>query len=79
LYTTRELLSYRLNTLHNIHYYTSLAAGMRQAVLNGSFERFREEFYRKRGLRPPQWGPNEPLPTDGRDDRRSNPTNEEEK
>jgi len=56
LYTTRELLSYRLNTLHNIHHYLSLAAGMRRAVRDGRFESFREAFYRKRGQRPPQWG-----------------------
>ena len=56
LYTTRELLSYRLNTLHNIHYYTSLAAGMRQAVLDGRFDSFREKFYSERGQQPPDWG-----------------------
>jgi queuine tRNA-ribosyltransferase len=55
LYTTRELLSYRLNSLHNIHYYTSLAASMRQAILAGEFDIFRKAFYTKRGQRPPDW------------------------
>jgi queuine tRNA-ribosyltransferase len=54
LYTSRELLAYRLNTLHNIHYYTSLAAGMREAILDGEFGRFREAFYKKREQHPPR-------------------------
>ena len=55
LYTNRELLAYRLNTVHNIHYYTRLAAGMRQAILDGDFGRFREVFYDNRGQRAPCW------------------------
>lgn len=48
LYMTRELLAYRLNTIHNIHYYLSLAAEMRQAIQNDTFHEFRKDFYRKR-------------------------------
>ncbi len=55
LYTSRELLAYRLNTLHNVHHYTSLAADMRRAILDGAFGSFRESFYARRGQRPPCW------------------------
>ncbi len=48
LYQSREILAYRLNTLHNLHYYIGLAAGMRAAVREGRFERFRRDFYTAR-------------------------------
>ncbi len=48
LYRSRELLSYRLNTLHNLHYYTRLMADMRNAVEAGTFPEFKEAFYRLR-------------------------------
>jgi queuine tRNA-ribosyltransferase len=79
LYTARELLAYRLNTLHNIHYYLSLAEGMRRAVLDGRFDRFREAFYLKRGQRPPRWGDAAPPQTDGRDMRQTNLNCKEER
>jgi len=44
----KEILAYRLNTIHNIHYYTKLMRDMRSAILNDAFEVFRKEFYRKR-------------------------------
>ncbi len=47
LYMSREILSYRLNTIHNVHYYTTLMGKMRSAILNDSFSQFRKEFYRK--------------------------------
>jgi queuine tRNA-ribosyltransferase len=43
-----EILGARLNTIHNLHYYLQLMAGIRDAVENASFEQFREEFYLKR-------------------------------
>ena len=46
LYTTRELLAYRLNSIHNIHYYTHLMAQMRQAIAENAFTAFRRSFYR---------------------------------
>lgn len=46
LYMSREILSYRLNTIHNVHYYISLMEKMRGAILNDSFSEFRKEFYR---------------------------------
>jgi queuine tRNA-ribosyltransferase len=45
LYMSRELLSYRLNTIHNLHYYLDLMAQMRKAISEGRFERWRTEFY----------------------------------
>lgn len=44
LYINKELLAYRLNTIHNIHYYTHLMANMRAAVEAGEFERFKNRF-----------------------------------
>ena len=45
LYRSRELLSYRLNTIHNLHYYTHLMADMREAIEKGAFPAFRSGFY----------------------------------
>ncbi|MFA6008389.1 MAG: tRNA guanosine(34) transglycosylase Tgt [Desulfobacteraceae bacterium] len=48
LYKANELLAYRLNTIHNIHYYCNLMADMRQAIIDDRFESFKKEFYEKR-------------------------------
>lgn len=48
LYTAREILAYRLNTIHNIHYYLNLVGTMREAILSGRFDRFKKAFYSKR-------------------------------
>ena len=48
LYRSRELLSYRLNTIHNLHYYLQLMRNMRTAILNDSFAQFKASFYTKR-------------------------------
>ena len=48
LYMSKELLAYRLNSIHNIHYYTELMATMRRAVAADRFETFRRDFYNKR-------------------------------
>ncbi|KPA14098.1 queuine tRNA-ribosyltransferase [Candidatus Magnetomorum sp. HK-1] len=40
LYRSRELLAYRLNTIHNIHFYIQLMKGMREAILEDRFESF---------------------------------------
>ena len=47
LYLARELLAYRLNTIHNIHFYINFIKGMRKAILADEFENFRKEFYRR--------------------------------
>jgi queuine tRNA-ribosyltransferase len=48
LYTAREILAYRLNTIHNVHYYVNLVKAMREAILAGTFDIFKQTFYRKR-------------------------------
>ena len=48
LYMSKELLAYRLNSIHNIHYYTELMAAMRGAIAADRFEMFRRDFYNKR-------------------------------
>jgi len=40
LYRSRELLSYRLNSIHNIHFYMQLMTQMREAILSDRFETF---------------------------------------
>jgi len=37
LYVSRELLSYRLNTIHNLRFFLDLAAGARRAIREGRF------------------------------------------
>ncbi len=49
LYTAREILAYRLNTIHNVHYYVNLVKGMREAILAGRFADYKNAFYAKRG------------------------------
>lgn len=49
LYQARELLSYRLNSIHNIFYYLELMGRMRAAIRTGGFQRFRQDFFAKRG------------------------------
>jgi len=46
LYVTRELLAYRLNTLHNLHYFLNLMGRMRTAIQEGRFLEFRKEFFK---------------------------------
>ena len=48
LFLSKELLSYRLNTLHNLHHYLSLMAEMRIVIEEGRFESWRREFYERR-------------------------------
>ena len=47
LYMARELLAYRLNTIHNIHYFISFMKQIREAIVKDEFESFRKNFYRK--------------------------------
>jgi len=48
LFMARELLSYRLNTIHNLYYYLSLMKDMRRAIERGRFREFKKDFYSKR-------------------------------
>ncbi len=48
LFMARELLSYRLNTIHNLHYYLKLMSDMRSAIEKDEFLSFKRDFYSKR-------------------------------
>ncbi len=48
LYVAREILAYRLLTLHNLYYYLNLMLTMRQAIAEGQFAAFRQDFYQNR-------------------------------
>ena len=48
LFMAREILAYRLNTLHNLHYYLNLMAGIRTALEEGTFQEWRRNFYEAR-------------------------------
>ena len=45
LFMSRELLAYRLATLHNVYYFVQLLENIRAAVSEGRFDRFRDRFY----------------------------------
>lgn len=45
-----EILGARLNTIHNLHYYQHLMAGLRAAIAAGELDTFVAEFYAKREL-----------------------------
>lgn len=48
-----EILGARLNTIHNLTYYQSLMAGLRDAIESGGLADFRRDFYARRGQIPP--------------------------
>lgn len=48
LYRAKELTYFRLGTIHNLYYYLNLMKEMRQAILEGRFQKFKTEFYKKR-------------------------------
>ena len=50
----KEILGCTLNTIHNLHYYQTLMAGLRKALEEGTFTAFVDEFYAKRGLETPK-------------------------
>lgn len=45
LYKSRELLAYRLNTIHNVYYYTQLMEKIRRAIEQNRFLEFKKEFF----------------------------------
>jgi queuine tRNA-ribosyltransferase len=47
-----EILGARLNTLHNLHYYLQLMAGLREAIAAGRLAAHVRDFYRLRGVEP---------------------------
>jgi queuine tRNA-ribosyltransferase len=48
LYLAKEILSARLNSTHNLHYFLSLLKNMREAIRKGSYDEFRKSFFRDR-------------------------------
>lgn len=46
LFHCREILSSRLNTIHNLRYYQNLMNGLRTAIENHELKQFKENFYR---------------------------------
>ncbi|MBL8487994.1 MAG: tRNA guanosine(34) transglycosylase Tgt [Rhodocyclaceae bacterium] len=48
LFRAGEILGARLNTIHNLHYYQTLMAGMRDAIASGGFAAFAADFQRDR-------------------------------
>ena len=45
---SREILSSRLNTIHNLHFYINLLEQARLNIKQGNFKNFKEEFLKKR-------------------------------
>ncbi len=45
LFLTREMLAYRLNTIHNLYYYAHLMSGIRQAIREDKLAEFSHDFY----------------------------------
>ena len=41
LYSARELLSYRLHTIHNLAFFLALARGAREAIVQGRFQAYK--------------------------------------
>ncbi|MDD9300863.1 MAG: tRNA guanosine(34) transglycosylase Tgt [Desulfobacter sp.] len=48
LYKSRELLAYRLNTIHNLYYYLDLMDKMRHAIKQDQFLEFKDDFFAQR-------------------------------
>ncbi len=53
LHRTNEILGARLNTIHNLHYYQEIMAGMRAAIEAGEFVSWEEGFSRDRARQQP--------------------------
>ena len=48
LFVAKEILAYRLNTIHNLWYFLELMRQMRRAIAAGTYKEFREKFYQQR-------------------------------
>lgn len=49
LFIARELLAYRLNTIHNLHFYLNLMRRIRQSIADDTFAVFMRDFMALRG------------------------------
>ena len=54
LFRCNEILGARLHTIHNLYYYQTLMREIREAIAGQAFERYRADFYARRGLSAPQ-------------------------
>ena len=50
LYLSRELLAYRLNSIHNVYFFVNFVRRIRKAILAGEFEDFKKRFYESREI-----------------------------
>jgi queuine tRNA-ribosyltransferase len=50
LFLSRELLAYRLNTIHNVHYFVHFVRQLREAIRADEFESFKKRFYENREI-----------------------------
>ncbi len=50
LYVSRELLSYRLNTIHNLHFYTNIIETAKKHIKNNTFTEFRNSFLQQMSI-----------------------------
>jgi queuine tRNA-ribosyltransferase len=50
LFLSRELLAYRLNTVHNVHFFMNFLRRIREAILKDEFEDFKKRFYENREI-----------------------------
>ena len=48
LFMAKELLAYRLNTIHNLFFYQRLMEQIRQSIRDDNFKKFKDDFYNKR-------------------------------
>lgn len=46
LFMAKELLAYRLNTIHNLHYFMGFMKEIREAIAKERFEEYRNDYYR---------------------------------
>ena len=49
-----EILGAQLNTFHNLRYYQTLMADIRQAIAEHRLDEFSDQFYQQQGLKPPE-------------------------
>jgi queuine tRNA-ribosyltransferase len=47
LFTAREILSYRLNTIHNLYFYVDFMAAIRQKISGGRLQEFAHDILKK--------------------------------
>ena len=50
LFMAKELLAYRLNSIHNLYYYTHLMEGLRIAIKEERLTEYRHQFYKQQSI-----------------------------